>query len=147
MTWKLIPWSWNLRLQAMWQQSSWVPLPYCCLPRGPLPNKISCFVSTCVSLDNSFPSVRQEPSFGPWKGSPFLQQHWRLLRSSGQGCCWTYGDQWSNGELYLVWFSIFFCLMIFCYYFNYLLWPQKVIFWPSKERWLVVWRTLDWRIL
>ena len=30
------------------------------------------FVSTYVSLDNSFPSVRQEPSFGPWKGSPFL---------------------------------------------------------------------------
>ena len=40
----------------------------------PFPNKISCFVSTCDSLDNSFPSVRQEPSFGPWKGSPFLQQ-------------------------------------------------------------------------
>ena len=40
----------------------------------PFPNKISCFVSTCVSLDNSFPSVRQEPSFGPWKGSAFLQQ-------------------------------------------------------------------------
>ena len=33
------------------------------------------FVSTCVSSDNSFPSVRQEPSFGPWKGSLFLQQH------------------------------------------------------------------------
>ena len=32
------------------------------------------FVSTCVSSDNSFPSVRQEPSFGPWKGSLFLQQ-------------------------------------------------------------------------
>ena len=31
----------------------------------PLPNKISCFVSTCVSSDDSFPSVRQEPSFGP----------------------------------------------------------------------------------
>ena len=42
--------------------------------RVPFPNKISCFVSTCVSLDNSFPSVRQEPNFGPWKGSPFLQQ-------------------------------------------------------------------------
>ena len=42
--------------------------------RVPFPNKISCFVSTCVSLDNSFPSVRQEPSFGPWKGFPFLQQ-------------------------------------------------------------------------
>ena len=39
----------------------------------PLPNKISCFVSTCVSLDNSFTSVRQEPTFRPWKGSPFLQ--------------------------------------------------------------------------
>ena len=43
--------------------STWVPFP----------NKISCFVSRCVSLDNSFPSVRQEPSFGPWNGSPFLQ--------------------------------------------------------------------------
>ena len=42
--------------------------------RGPFPNKISCFVSTYVSADNSFPSVRQEPSFGPWKGSLFLQQ-------------------------------------------------------------------------
>ena len=42
--------------------------------RGPFPNKISCFVSTCVSLDNSFPSVRQESSFRPWKGSPFQQQ-------------------------------------------------------------------------
>ena len=42
--------------------------------RGPFPNKISCFVSTYVSLDNSFLSVRQEPSFGPWKGSLFLQQ-------------------------------------------------------------------------
>ena len=44
--------------------STWVPFP----------NKVSCFVSTCVSSDNSFPSVRQEPGFGPWKGSPFLQQ-------------------------------------------------------------------------
>ncbi|XDA90435.1 hypothetical protein R6Z07F_020032 [Ovis aries] len=44
--------------------STWVPFP----------NKISCFVSTCVSSENSFPSVRQEPSFRPWKGSLFLQQ-------------------------------------------------------------------------
>ena len=50
---------------------SWVPLPYCSPPGCPFP--IS-FVSTCVSLDNSFPSVRQEPSFRPWKGSPFLQK-------------------------------------------------------------------------
>ena len=41
----------------------------------PFPNKISCFVSTCVSSDNSFPSIRQEPSFRPWKGSPFLQHY------------------------------------------------------------------------
>ena len=40
----------------------------------PFPNKISCFVSTCVSSDNSFPSVRKQPSFRPWKGSAFLQQ-------------------------------------------------------------------------
>ena len=53
---------------------SWVPLPYCSPSGCPFPNKISCFVSTCVSSDNLFPSVRQAPSFGPWKGSPFLQQ-------------------------------------------------------------------------
>ena len=28
----------------------------------------------CVSSDNSFPSVRQEPTLTPWKGSPFLHQ-------------------------------------------------------------------------
>ena len=44
--------------------STWVPFPI----------EISYFVSTCVSSDNSFPSVKQEPSFGPWKGSSFLQQ-------------------------------------------------------------------------
>ena len=48
----------------------------------PFPNKISCFVSTCVSSDNSFLSVRQEPSFGLWKGSPILQHYdnvWRYF--------------------------------------------------------------------
>ena len=42
-------------------------------PRCPFPIK-SLALSARVSLDNSFPSVRHEPSFGPWKGSPFLQQ-------------------------------------------------------------------------
>ena len=46
------------------------------------PNKISCFVSTCVFSDSSFPSVRQEPSFGPWKGSSFVQQLYKV----GFGC-------------------------------------------------------------
>lgn len=35
---------------------------------APLPNKFFCFVSTCVSSDNSFLSVRPES----WKESPFL---------------------------------------------------------------------------
>ena len=56
------------------EQFSWVPLPYCSLPGCSFPIKISCCVRH-VSLDNSFPSARQEPSFGPWKGSSFLQQH------------------------------------------------------------------------
>ena len=51
---------------VVWQ-FSWVPLPYCS-PPWCLSNKISCFISSCVSLDNSFPSVRQEPTLGPWKG-------------------------------------------------------------------------------
>ena len=60
------------KAQKSQEQFSWVPSPSCS-PPGALPNKISCFVSTCVSSDNSFPSVRQEPSFRLWKGSPFLQ--------------------------------------------------------------------------
>ena len=42
--------------------------------QAPPPNKISCFISTCISLENLILSVRQEPTFGPWKESPFLQQ-------------------------------------------------------------------------
>ena len=62
------------RMWATWQSCS-PGFPYLLLStQAPFPNKISCFVSTCISSDNSFPSVRQEPSFRPWKGSPFLQQ-------------------------------------------------------------------------
>lgn len=42
--------------------------------RAPLPDQVSCFVSRSVSSDNSFPSVTQEPTFGPWNGFLFLQQ-------------------------------------------------------------------------
>ena len=55
------------------EQSSWV-LTLLLSTQVSFPNKISCFVRTCVSSDNSFLSVRQEPSLGPWKGSLFLQQ-------------------------------------------------------------------------
>ena len=59
---------------------SWVPLPYCST-RVPFPNKISCFVTTCISSDNSFLSFREEPSFRLWKGSPFLQHCWGVVLS------------------------------------------------------------------
>ena len=39
--------------------------------RASLPNKVSCFVIMWISLNNSFPSVRQEPTLGPWKGVSF----------------------------------------------------------------------------
>ena len=52
--------------------------------RAPFPNKISCFVSTCVSSDNSFLSVRQEQGFKPWKGSAFLQQAWVGCMDEGE---------------------------------------------------------------
>lgn len=34
----------------------------------------------CVSLDNSFPGIRQEPTLRPWKAFPFLQQKSIYLR-------------------------------------------------------------------
>ena len=61
----------------MAEQFSWVLLPYHSPPRH-LSNKSFCFVSSYVSMDNSFPSVRQDPTLGPWKGFPCLQQYHRL---------------------------------------------------------------------
>ena len=48
----------------------------------PFPNKISCFVSTCVSLDNPFLSVRQRARFWALEGV--------LLPATpgGWGLCW-----------------------------------------------------------
>jgi len=48
----------------------------------PFPNKIPCFVSTCVSSDNSLLSVRQEPSFGPWKGVSLPATKWFYIELS-----------------------------------------------------------------
>ena len=62
------------------EQFSWAPLPSCSPPGGPLPSKVSCFVSMCVSSDNSFLSVRQAPHLRPWKGSPFLQHSYEFLQ-------------------------------------------------------------------
>ena len=76
------PSPWNPRRRATWQSSP-PGFPYPTAPtRVPLPSKVSCFASTCVSSDNSFPSVRQEPSPGPWKGCPSLQQNGWSLTSS-----------------------------------------------------------------
>ena len=53
--------------------------------RVPFPNKISYFVSICVSSDISFPSIRQELSVGPWKRFPFLQHyHFYMMWISGK---------------------------------------------------------------
>ena len=70
---------------------SWDPLPCCSLPGARLPNKVSCLVSTYVSLDSSFLSVWQGPTLGPWKGSPFLQLFELLssMAASGQLDCFS----------------------------------------------------------
>ena len=36
--------------------------------QAPLPRKVSCCFSRCVPSDNSFLSVRHEPTLRPWKG-------------------------------------------------------------------------------
>ena len=58
----------------MAEQFSWDPLPCCSPPGRPFPI-VFCFVSTCVSSDNSFLGVRQDPTLRPWKGSPFRWHH------------------------------------------------------------------------
>ena len=45
------------------------------LHRAPLPNNAFCFVGTCVSLDNSFPNVRWEPTPGPRRDIPLSATH------------------------------------------------------------------------
>ena len=70
-TLKLIPshktWDWK-----PWGRAVLLGSPTLLLsPWAPLPNKVTRFVSLCVSLDNSFPSVRQEPTLGTWNSSPF----------------------------------------------------------------------------
>ena len=72
-TQKLTPSPYSPRLRAK-QQSSPPGFPYPTALRPGTPSQWKSFsVSICVS-DNSFPSVRQETTSGPWKGSPFLQQ-------------------------------------------------------------------------
>lgn len=48
-------------------ESSWVPLA-CCSPPFPVKSHPLCL------LGHSFPSVRQQPPLGPWKGSPFCNR-------------------------------------------------------------------------
>ena len=53
------------------EQFSWLPLLHFSPPGCPVPIT-SLALSARVSSDNSFLSIRQEPSFGPWKGFTFL---------------------------------------------------------------------------
>ena len=52
----------------------------------PLPNKVSCFVSTCVYSDSTFPSIRQEP-IQALEGLPLpvTQTQWN---QSSHTCLW-----------------------------------------------------------
>ena len=50
--------------------------------QGPLPNKVSCLVSTCISLDNPFPSGN-EPPFRPWKRFPLAATRGGFKHSRG----------------------------------------------------------------
>ncbi|CAI9177394.1 unnamed protein product [Rangifer tarandus platyrhynchus] len=51
------------------------PSPSSCPPPWqPFPIK-SVAWTALLSSDNSLPSVRQEPTLKPWKGSPFLHQN------------------------------------------------------------------------
>ena len=47
-----------------------------------IPDNISCFVSTYISPDNSFLSVRQEPSCGPLMGVSLPATLWLKIRFS-----------------------------------------------------------------
>ena len=51
------------------EQFSQLPSPSCPPPRQPFPIK-SLALTAHISLDNSFPSIRQEPALRPWKGFP-----------------------------------------------------------------------------
>lgn len=63
----------------MAEQFSWVPLPYCSLPGCLLPIK-SLALSAHVSSDNSFPSVRQEPTLGALEGPPYTPRRPTTIR-------------------------------------------------------------------
>ena len=69
-TWKPTPLTQNPRLWTTRQSSSPGFLYLPALRQMPLPNKVSCFVSTCVSSDNSFRSVRQKTPFQALEGVP-----------------------------------------------------------------------------
>ena len=88
-------------------KSSSLGFPYpTALHPGAIPSEISCLINTCVSLGNSFPSVRQELSFELCKGFPFLQQMATLGESSSlRLTSWTLGVlrdqlacQWARGS-------------------------------------------------
>ena len=72
------------------ERSSWVPSPCRSPPGRPFPIK-SRARSALVSPRTIHFRVRQEPSFGPWKGSPLLQNIYYFSRI--YICSWTKGDK------------------------------------------------------
>lgn len=80
------------------EQFSWIALPHCSLPGRPFPMKfLALSPRTTVSSNNSFLSVRKEPTHRPWKQSPFLQHTYKsILQNSFQ---WWY-QQWEYTYYY-----------------------------------------------
>ena len=72
-TWKLAPSPQTLRLRVTWRGGLPGSLTSLLSTWAPLPRKVSCFVSACVSSDNSFLSVRRELTLGPWKGNSCVE--------------------------------------------------------------------------
>ena len=56
------------------EQFSPFPSPSCPPPQHPFPIKPLAWTAL-LSSDNAFPSIRQEPTLKPWKGSSFLHQN------------------------------------------------------------------------
>jgi len=61
------------------EQFSWVPLPCCFLPGHIFPIKYLAFFSTCVSLDNSFPSVKIRAHFWALEGVALPATEWEKI--------------------------------------------------------------------
>ena len=77
------------------RQLSWILLPYCSLPRCAFLKRILLCQNVCL-LENSFLSVRQEPTLGPWKRPPSYNRAFSLY------FCFVFSLLWTRLSLLLI---------------------------------------------